>query len=171
MTPYSKKQQLGKRKRTARSWGRPKTRVAMKRCAMKKRGKRGAMYPKRKNREFRRWLVREKPCLLAGKFTLERVCPDDKQLPPATSLTTRLWRHVCWTPRDPAHVGVTQAKGAGDVGSCVVLCRPAHRLYDTDRPRFHRVTKISEREMEREAGGYGLAWIERGGKITDTEAA
>lgn len=138
---------------------------------MRRVGKRGGAFWKRKNRAFRRWLVTEKPCLLAGKYTMAQLCPDDQPEPwlelGRVNYNKLRWRHVCWHPLDPAHVGEPQARGASDVGACVVLCRPAHRLYDTNRPRFHRVTGISERVMEREAGGYGLAWVERGGNVTE----
>lgn len=79
--------------------------------------------------------------------------------------TRRGFRHVCWGPIDPAHVGDHQATGAPDVGVCVPLCRAAHAFYDEHREEWPQVTALSEKRMANEAGGYALAFVERGGVV------
>lgn len=75
------------------------------------------------------------------------------------------FRHHCWGPIDPAHVGEKQSQGAYDVGRVVPLCRAAHNYYDERRGYWLGATGLSEADMESKAAGYALKWVERGGTL------
>lgn len=141
----------------------PKERKPMKRTRMKQYNakRKGSAFPKHKNPAFRRWLRTENECLLAHRYLTKRFSMHDIEL------MLRRFVHVCWGPIDPAHVGQKQSQGAADVGHCVPLCRAAHDFYDQHRSEWRRVTGYGEKRMANEAGGYGLKYVERGGKVTE----
>jgi hypothetical protein len=134
--------------------GKPMKKTRMK-CgaASKRRGK--SSFPGQRDKPFCRFVVTE-PCILAGRFTLRRI-----------SLNDRDWQdgaeHRCWGPRDPMHVGEHRAQGAADFGRVVSACRATHDLYDQNRPLFHRVTRVTEKQLENKAAGLALKYVERGG--------
>ena len=70
------------------------------RSPLRSRGKRGSLFPKRRDKEYTDW-IKSLPCVL---FAL----------------------HECWLPTDPAHVFSTRGAGGYDRGEVVPLCRKAH---------------------------------------------
>lgn len=118
----------------------------------------GSRFPKRRHPEYRRW-IRAQPCILTQWLTAQRLTANDLGAGPG------FWRHLCWGPIDPAHVGEKQSRGAYDLGRVVPLDRAAHRFYDEHRREWEAVTGLTEALMENLAGGYALKWVERGGTL------
>lgn len=156
--PYPKPSKVVRERRPMKRTQGLKNRKPMRRV-----GKKGAAFPKVKNREFRTWLRTEHDCEIRGRFLLAPLSFMDVPAARGPWDPKVKFLHRCWLPIDPAHVGLKQSQGAPDVGHCVPLCRAAHRFYDNHRADWEAATGLSEAEMERRAGGYGLKWVERGG--------
>lgn len=121
----------------------------------------GSMYPKRRDRRYRRWVWQENPCLLEGKVTRGRL--TDHDVP--SSVHPACFQHRCWGVITPAHVGEHAAQGAPDVGVLVPLCQAAHDFYDHRRTEWAKVTGLDERKMAHLAEGYTVKYVERGGQL------
>jgi hypothetical protein len=105
---------------------------------LKAKGK--SRFPKRRDPKYRRWVWMDNYCLLRGRVLQQRFSPIDVRTPDGVY-------HHCWGPIDPAHVGKHQARGAGDVGVLLPLCRAAHRFYDERRSAWEAATGFSEQRM------------------------
>ena len=135
----------------------PKPPVQPKRAPKKLTAKQGRLFPERRDREYTRWVRQENPCLLRGKLLIGIVGLRDTPV-------GEVWRHICWGPREAAHVGQHVATGAPDFASVVCLCRAAHRFYDEHRSDWLAVTGFSAGDMASAASGLALRFIESGGK-------
>jgi hypothetical protein len=131
--------------------------TGLRRTRMKSRGKKGSAFPKQRDREYRRWVWTENPCMLRGATIRVRFSEHDEMLP--------IWGYVhrCWGAITPAHVGPHQARGAPDFGVLVPLCKAAHQRYDEHRDEWPRVTRYDEKAMASAASCYALRWVDRGG--------
>lgn len=152
-TPFSKRQQVGvRRKRKPKGLKRGKRINPIN----PKRG--GSLFPKERDKPFTDWVCTE-PCVGANKLFTARVTLNDWMR------LSGQFRHVCWGDMTPMHVGKHRAQGVGDVGRVVPACEGLHRFYDTQRARFYRVTRISEKRLEHIAHGLPQKYVERGGKL------
>jgi len=142
--------------------GRPRTRLKT-RTRMKpvnrKRG--GSAFPKQRDREYRRWVWTENPCMLRGRVIAYSICSHDV----SQGLAWRGFKHMCWGANTPAHVGKHQAKGAPDFGVLVPLCQAAHQFYDEHRYSWYGVTGWTADAMAGAAEDYGREYLERGGWV------
>jgi hypothetical protein len=150
LRPVPKPKKVVRGKRGAPT-GRPRTRL--KRVNRKRQG---SSFPKQRDREYRRWVWTENPCLLRGATIRLPFSTHDVPLPAWGYI------HACWGDMTPAHVGKHQAQGAPDFGAIVPLCEAAHRFYDTRRWDWERVTRYSEKGMALAASGYAQGYVERG---------
>ena len=153
-----------KRVRVSRKTLKRRTRME---AVNRKRG--GSSFPKQRDKKYRRWIRTENACLLRGDalfpcVTRRQVTPFDKTWWPGKGGVPQ-WRHICFGPVDPAHVGKHQAQGAPDVGAIVPLCRAAHSFYDEHRSDWRYVTGYSEKQMASAASGYALKYVESGGVL------
>lgn len=120
----------------------------------------GAAFPHKREPELRRF-VKSHDCLLEGKVTHRQITPFDEPV-------GRRFRHICWGPVDPAHVGEHDAQGVGDVNTLVPLCRAAHGFYDTQRSWWESATEIPEAQLRWVAAALVVKFIERGGVLRGT---
>lgn len=105
----------------------------MKKCRLNAQGKPRERFEGLRIDAYREW-IREQPCLLAGRDG-----------------------HICWSPekvRDAAHVE-SKARGAGDAGNLVSLCRRAHQeLHAFGTKSFQRTYGMHLRTVA------GELWLE-----------
>jgi len=141
----------------------------MKRTRMKQRNakRQGSALPKVRDAKYRYWIRTENASTLRGVegfpcVTRRRITPFDKKWWDGKGGVPR-WRHTCFGPVDPAHIGKHQAQGAPDLGVIVPLCRAAHHFYDEHRSEWFRVTGYSDAKMASAASGYALKYVESGG--------
>lgn len=104
--------------------------------------KHGSLFPTQRDDAYRR-AVRGCPCILAGRVIERPFSGADVPNGPFW----RGFRHICWGPVDPAHIGPHQATGAPDRGHILPLCRAAHQFYDEHRISFYRATGYSDHQL------------------------
>ncbi len=98
----------------------------MQRTPLRSRGKRGSMFPDRRDHPFTQW-VKTLPCVLFGTP----------------------FGHECCDTIDPAHVFKTRACGAYDRGETVPLCRIHHRQQEGRTLAFIIETGVNVRRIAR----------------------
>jgi len=136
-----------------------RTRTPLRKTRMRTRNakRKGSAFPEMRDTAHCAWVVTETRCVGSGRRFKRAISPHDKDL------LFGEWRHGCWGPNDPAHVGKHRAQGAADLGHVVKMCRALHDFYDQHRSQFTKATGITERELESIAAGNGLRYQERGG--------
>ena len=103
----------------------------MRKCRLNKDGKPRERFEGLRDEDYRAW-IHARPCLIASA-------------------------HQCWSPErvpDAAHVE-SKARGAGDAGNLLSLCRRAHQeLHSYGRRDFERTYKVSLAKVA------GALWLE-----------
>lgn len=105
---------------------------------LRARGKRGSMFPARRDHPFTQW-VKTLPCVLFGTLG-----------------------HECWGPIDPAHVFKTRACGAYDRGETVPMCRAHHQRQEGRTAAFIVETGVNVRRIAKELPAWYKEDTERG---------